>query len=484
LTAVNLRSQNTTQRRKGTKVQSPASGGRESPVSAALPGGLRLPLASAPLRLCVSILVFALMTLGGSTLPAAEIDAIKIALLVDGMASRGSGYDASELHALGADGLAAVLDHLLPDTAPPRQPRKTGPPEAVIRRLIGRLDADDFGAREQATLELIASAREHRPLIEEAARSDSLEVRLRAERVISSWESRPAERLSAYLSGFWAYVEELSDAPRLELLARRTMKAFEQGMPEGDRLHLLRLCIAGVAHGRDDTSCDALRPLVQHQDVRIAALVTETVGAYKTEPRFVPQLLVDALVNERPGVAEAALRFVLGSEDEQRRDAIRAGLRFVFERREEPLKFQACLPLIRDFSDGEAWIYVLEQTASKDAGRVRTALNWIGDTKNCGQSPDAKLFKKLNGFLAAKRADQRRAATQALGTFAGDDVIRRLIGLLADSDLSVAHQADSCLLAQPDRKLVQKLVEEAAAKHADGVVQSRARSLLVKTRQQ
>ena len=75
---------------------------------------------------------------------AAEIDPIKIALLVDGMASRGSGYDAAELHALGADGLAAVLNHLLPDTAPPAPPKPVGPPEAEIRRLIARLDADDF----------------------------------------------------------------------------------------------------------------------------------------------------------------------------------------------------------------------------------------------------------------------------------------------------------------------------------------------------
>ena len=102
------------------------------------------------------------------------------------------------------------------------------------------------------------------------------------------------------------------------------MKAFEPGMPEGDRLHLLRLCIAGVAHGRDDASCDILLPLVRHQDVRIATLAAETVGAYKTEPRFVPRLLVDALASERqaggrgglavcrrlPGSTSVAIRFV------------------------------------------------------------------------------------------------------------------------------------------------------------------------------
>src|SRR3954462_9759875 len=90
---------------------------------------------------------------------AEEIDPIKIAILVDGMANRGANYDATELHALGVDGLAAVIDHLLPDTAPPRQPVLSGPPEADIRRLIGRLDAEDFSTREAATQELIDKAR-------------------------------------------------------------------------------------------------------------------------------------------------------------------------------------------------------------------------------------------------------------------------------------------------------------------------------------
>src|SRR5206468_1205775 len=137
-------------------------------------------------------------------------------------------------------------------------------------------------------------------------------VRLRAERVIASWEPHYAERLNAYLSGFWAYLEGISDSARLQLLAQRTLQAFDQGMPAGDRLHLLRLCIAGVAHGRDDASCELLRPLIRHQDVQIATLVTETTGAYKADARFVPQLLVDALANDRAPVVEAALRFVVG----------------------------------------------------------------------------------------------------------------------------------------------------------------------------
>lgn len=429
---------------------------------------------SVPPCLCASILL--LLAVLPASASAAELDPIKIALLVDGMAARGSGFDASELHALGLDGLAGVLDHLLPDTAPPRPLVQPLPPEADIRRLISRLDADDFNAREVATQQLIVQARGRRGLIEEAAQSDSLEVRLRAERVLASWEVRPGSRLSAYLSGFWTYLEGISDRERLELLARRTVKAFEKGMPEGDRLHLLRLCIAGVAHGRNDESCELLRPLVRHDDMRIVTLVTETVGAYKTEPQFVPQLLVDALASDRQPVVESALRFVLGGRDEKRRAAIRSALHAIFERGEKPLKFQACLPLIRDFQDPDAWIYVLEQTKSDDANRVRTALNWIGDTKNCGQPPDARLLARLQAALADKATDQRRAAVQVLGTFAGTQVIQPLLPLLADSDDQVARHAHAALLAQPDRELVQRLLGKTLGPERDGATRLRSDS--------
>src|SRR3954454_2771081 len=102
---------------------------------------------------------------------AAETDAIKTVVLIEAMASRGASYDASELHARGVSGLATVLNHLLPDTAPPAAPLPPGPPEEEIRALVARLDADDFRAREQATEKLIAVARGRRELIEQAAQS-------------------------------------------------------------------------------------------------------------------------------------------------------------------------------------------------------------------------------------------------------------------------------------------------------------------------
>jgi HEAT repeat protein len=403
---------------------------------------------------------------------------MQIGLLVDNMASKGSGYDARELHGLGVSGLAAVLDHFLPDTAPPAAPLPAGLPEATVRKLIADLEHDDFQTRERATDALATAGRGQRKLIEEAAASQQAEMALRAQRIIATWESRPQARLSAYLSGFWAYVEKIEDPQRLNLLAGRTMKAFEQGMPEGDRLHLLRLCLAGVAHGRDGASCDLLRPLVDHQDVRVAVLAAETVGAYKTEASFFPTILVDALHSKRQEVAETALRFAAGSSDQKQRAALHRALRTIFEQQAKTLKFQACLPLIRDFHDPQAWVYVLEQTQSKDANRSRTACNWVGDSAGRGAPASAELAAALAPLLKSPSADLRRWTVQALGSYSGDPVVRSLLPLLGDSDESVVRQVGASLRKQPDQNLVKRLVRAANVARSDVAARSLIREVL------
>jgi hypothetical protein len=135
------------------------------------------------------------------TLPAGavELDRLRVALLIDAMATRGAGYDPTELNALGVDGLAAVLDYFLPQTAPaPVQAAPADPPAHEVLRRLEALDAEDFATREAATAWLIAHARPQRALVAAWSESDVLERRLRVQRVLASWEVRPAARLSTY----------------------------------------------------------------------------------------------------------------------------------------------------------------------------------------------------------------------------------------------------------------------------------------------
>ncbi|MBI2922293.1 MAG: hypothetical protein HYY18_14665 [Planctomycetes bacterium] len=57
--------------------------------------------------------------------------------------------------------------------------------EVRLRELIARLDAEDPGEREKAAAELAAAGEDARPLLEEAARSGSPEVRSRAEALLT-----------------------------------------------------------------------------------------------------------------------------------------------------------------------------------------------------------------------------------------------------------------------------------------------------------
>ena len=97
------------------------------------------------LPFCILNSAFCILVFSGY---AAENDALKTVVLVEAMASRGAGYDASELHARGVEGLTVVLNHLLPDTAPPAAPLPPGLPDEEVRHLIARLDADSFRDRE------------------------------------------------------------------------------------------------------------------------------------------------------------------------------------------------------------------------------------------------------------------------------------------------------------------------------------------------
>jgi hypothetical protein len=171
-------------------------------------------------------------------------------------------------------------------------------------------------------------------------------------------------------------------------------------MPQGDRLHLLRLCLAGVAHGHNSASCDLLRPLVEHDDARIAVLATETIGEYKTDALFFPALLVDALHSEQPAVVETALRFAAVARIRAAR-LVQQALRSILKQA-EPLSLGCRHRSCATSTIQPHWLYVLEQTQSKDSGRARTAYNWIGDSSGRGQTASAALVEKLSPLLRPK----------------------------------------------------------------------------------
>jgi HEAT repeat protein len=394
------------------------------------------------------------------------------------MALKGAAYDPKGLHALGAAGLTGTLDRFFPETAPAQKSAPRNDEE--VKRLIVQLGSEEFRAREEATETLIARGKNSRELLLAAADSDDAEVRLRARRILAAWEPKSGSLVETSLGGFWTYAEGIRDQERLELLARRVVAVLDRGWPDGSRLHLVRLCIAGVAKGGEENSCELLRPMVRHQDPRVAKLVTETVGSYRTDSGFFPPLLLDALASSRDELTQIAIRWSQNCQDPERQSRVRLALREIFDKRAEALKFQACLPLVSDYDDADAWLYLLEQTQSREPLRAASALSWISDSKHTGRRAPRELVEKLSPRLASPTLAVRWGAVKALGTHSGEEVVALLIPLLGDAQQSVCDEVRRCLLKQPNERSLRERLTAAAGEHSDAKVRARAKELLDK----
>jgi hypothetical protein len=251
---------------------------------------------------------------------------------------------------------------------------------------------------------------------------------------------------------------------------------LDRGYPEGSKIHLTRLCLAGVAHGGADGPCELLQPLVDHKDVRVAKLVVETIGSYKPKD-FHPRLLVEALSAERDEIVETAIRWSQHGNGLSRSAEIQRGLRQVFDGRSEPLKFQSCLALTQDFNEPDAWDYLIRQTQSKEPLRAASALARLADSSHSGRPISAELLDKIGPHLASRQLHVRWGAAKVIGMHAGRQVIERLIPLLADAEQSVADEARRGLAKQPDKLLVRKLLASTRESTSDETLRARISEL-------
>ena len=377
------------------------------------------------------------------------------------MTTSGSAYNPKELHVLGLTGLERLLDRLFPETAPARK-EDAPPARDEARRLVAQLGDEDFRIREEATRQLIAKGKPHHELLLQAADSDDAEVRLRARRILAAWMPQAGGLVEQALGGFWKYAEGIRDRERLVALARRSKLVLDRGWPEGSKVHLTRLCLAGVAKGGDEEACELLRPLLEHQDARVAKLVVETIGSYKDKP-FFPRLLLDALASERDEVVEAAVRWSQHSRESPREADVRRSLASVFTERSDPLKFQSCLMLTQEFDDPQAWLFLIEQTQSKEPLRAASAQSRLAGLSHSGRPATPELIDKLQPQLASPALAQRWGAAKVLGIHTGDEVIIRLVPLLADKEQSVRQEVRRLLLKQSNWSLVRELVQREAA---------------------
>jgi len=369
-----------------------------------------------------------------------------------------------------------VLDRLFPETVSQTIVAES---EDQIELWVAQLGDDEFDKREAATRNLIASAWPRRELVNKFIDSSDSEVRLRARYILDAWAPKSRDPWKTHLPGLPNYLLKIKDRERLELLAQRMVRVLERGMPIDDDRKLPELCLAAIGEGGNEASCELLQPLLKHQDVAVAVLVAEEIGSHR-DSRFFPRLLIQALEDERDEVARAALDWSTSCWDEERAPLVQKAIRRLFDKRSETLKFHASFALMHNYDDAEALAYLLEQTRSQDKQRAYTAISWIGDSCNYQKPVSQAILDRLSPHLISTNDTLRRAASDALGTYGGEDVVRRLIPMLGDSKKIIADEAQRKLPDQKDKKMLRRQLEEAAKNDPNAEVRSRSRQLLAR----
>jgi len=423
---------------------------------------------------CLAALVAVPGVLGREAAAGERLSVTKIDAVMAAMGAQRSGFDASELHAMGLEGLSAVLDRLLPDTA---RPGAVDVADETVERIIARLGDERFPVRESATRELVELGRAARPHLIEAAGHSDAEISWRARSILRKWEIEVKEDKSRFAAGFEVYCEGIQDERRIEELAKRARRVLESGAPNGARRQIVTACMGAVARHGDDRYTDLFRPLLEHEDVQVPVLVVRAVGA-AVRSRDCPALLLAALEDARRETVLEAMRWTAYCDGPHRSD-VRRLLVAIFEGDDEALKFQVAFPLMSVFDDPRAADYLLAQLGSQDEQRRSQAFDWIGDSSNFGKPASVKLLDAVGPLLESPDHRIRRRALRTLAIYSGEEVVRRLIPMLADPNASIADEVVPRLQHQTDKEMLRRVLAE-AAENGDEKIRTKAAKVLEK----
>lgn len=384
----------------------------------------------------------------------------------------------AQLHRKGMAGLVELFDEILPETA---GPKKLTVPAGDVERLIAQLGDDSYRVRETATEKLAALGSGVRPFLMKAAKDPNAEISWRAVRVLRGLEGRKYDDKSQYLSLLSAYCAGIHDDERLAEIARRTSLAIDAGIWGDSRTEILRQCLMTLVRANKPQYVELLKKYLKHPNAQVALLVTEAAGqatGWSNENSTPPTVLMAAMLCGREEVVGSALQFVEGVTQKQYRTEIKQTLLALFGGKNENLKFQAALPLMRQFKYPEAADYVLEQAKGTDMARRYNALSALTAEPPRKSSPSKKFAETIFPLLKNDDPNTRHMASMAVSSYAGEDVIRALLPLLCDKENFVSNQVTGRLLEQPDKKLLRRILQETAEKDKDRKLQRQARSAL------
>lgn len=431
--------------------------------------------------------VFAAVAAAGFLLPAA-VQSQGILVDGDGMLvlppdSEASRFDAGQLERRGMDGLREILDELLPDTAAPAVLQT---PVSQVNELISQLSHDQFRVRQSAMERLRDVGEGARPLLMRAAKSDNAEVSWRAVRILRAWDARKYADKPQHLDAYSAYCRLLRDDSRLKELLRRTIQALEHGLWGETRQQVLVHSAAALLRADKEEYAAPLRPFLERGDLQIALLVLEAAGdaVQNVEPASFDRsqamdLIVRAVGSPREEVAAVAINHA-GYLIERSRGAdspLRKALQAAFEGTNESVRFQAACVLMQRCKLEAARDFVLGQLQAGDLSRKYAALNMLQSQPPRKAEPDRKLLDALQPLLNDADMNTRMMAVNVLSTYAGSEVVRRLLPLLGEKkERHIAMHVAQQLRQQPDKKMlraeIKTVLEDPSKKSLHAELQS------------
>ena len=367
-----------------------------------------------------------------------------------------------------------LLDIVLPESITVQQISSS-----TIFDLIKQLSSDNYSEVKNAILELYLIGPAAEPQIKKKydASANPLEA-IFLQGIISRWEltklnDHECSQIQNIVS---EYIKNITDIPMILSLQKRALSFLDVAKPDHNQQMIIKWISCACAKTGDDSIVNKLLPLLDHPDISFAVNVVDGVGNGFSRNYF-PEFLLTALNSDREQIVSEAIPDAIGCYDMAKIKTVKSRLDEILNGDNETLKLKACFPLMYRWGDQSAMTYLFSQAHSDDKQRAIRAISWIGDAQNSGKPEYPELLESLVPLLKSENNEIRRAASDALGTYSGENVIRNLIAMLTDKEEIIFREARNNLFDQRDKNMVQRLLKETLEKTKDESLISKIREL-------
>ena len=359
--------------------------------------------------------------------------------------------------------------------------------ESRISEVLGRLGSHDYAICREAVSELYNLGPQAKVVLDKMRTPLDPVERIWLKGVIACWEDEKIPNLSQCLWSLEQIIKEEKNKNAMDLLAARALQAIQNndtGLTDPRRVgyrypqSATKVIIGMLARAGDDKYSEMFLPVLDHPDIGTAAQVVQAFGRGR-DNRYFPPILLEALRHHRPEIVDVAIRSTPNCWDRRRSSEVGRLLREIFNGSNEELKFHACFPLMHSgYAKKEAIEYLLEQTQSSDIKRMQRAISWLGDSCNSRKKPWPGLMENLVPYLESEDQGTRRRAADALGTYAGREIVRVLIPMLADEEEIIVNETRVNLLGQVDKEMLRSELKMALETCTNEILRERIVGLL------